>query len=406
MDARLFRLRLEEKGGEVTVMPPLCNLNPAAVVIFFLANGIFLSRYAARAMDSFWLVPIVYLIYLAGMLLFAPRILQRINRPGMVFVGSVFGFVLALLFCMKQINPVDIIVDRGSAITAFCDRLVHGQFPYAARTHLGRQVSGFPGLFLVILPFYLLGDVGYFQLAALLVLSFFLFKQASGFDQKIILLVLFGTSPIFLWECLVRSDLTANMILLLFILNWIKNREENLSLRHTAIAGILCGLILLTRGIVLIPLLLYLNQILRRMNKARLALFIGTLGATVILLVLPFFLWDPSGFKLNNPLFVQSGYLPGWLLGIFLCVAFCLGFIIRTWEAFLRTAGYLLFGIVLVVLGMNIVEDGLAKAVLSREGFDLSYFAFALPFVLLSLYSSPYSSGSSTESGATGLLRS
>lgn len=54
--------------------------------------------------------------------------------------------------------------------------LLSGEYPYTVVDHLGGRTSNFPGLFLIVLPFYLMGSVGYLQVFTFALLSWSIYS--------------------------------------------------------------------------------------------------------------------------------------------------------------------------------------------------------------------------------------
>jgi len=379
---------------------------PAA--LFSIIQALFLVKYSARVMGPYWVPAAAYLLFVLVSLSLFHGTLDRIGRHAKVFLVLALSFSAVILLAMKQVEPSSLNVDRFSAIAAFDNNLIHGQFPYAARTHLGQQVSGFPGLFLLLLPFHLLGDPGYFQVVAFLLFAFLVWKSGLTGGKRPVLLLLAGAAPVFLWECVARSELFGNMVLLLVALHWLESGKEETGLRPVAVAGLIAGLLLSTRGIVIVPLVLFFSRFMRGRGISSWALFLGLSAAAVALIFLPFYFWDRAAFLANNPFKVQAGYIPTRLLMAVLAITAVLSFSIRTWDGFLLYSGYILFGTVAVVFCLNVSDVGF-KAAVFESAFDLSYFQFSMPFLLLSLFrtaKAAQSSGGAAVSGTAGPVRS
>jgi hypothetical protein len=372
---------MEKETGQNLVLP--FRWIPAA--LFGLANALFFMKYSARVMGPYGVPAAAYLLFVLVSLALFHGTLDRIGSHAKVFLLLAAGFSAAYLLVMLHVDPSSLNVDRFSAITAFDNSLIHGQYPYAARSHLGHQVSGFPGLFLLFMPFYLFGDPGYFQIIAFILFCLLVWKSGQPGGKRPVLLLLAGTAPLFLWEVVARSELFGNMVLLLAVVAWLEGKKEKAGLPLMALSGLLAGLLLSTRGIILVPLLLYFGRFLKRRGPAHWVVFIAAAMAAVAVIFLPFYFWNPAAFAENNPFKVQAGYIPSGLLFVVLILAAALSFTIRTWDGFLLTSGYLLFGTVAAVFFLGVAEEGFKRAVFGSE-FDLSYFQFAMPFLLLSLF--------------------
>jgi hypothetical protein len=391
-----------------TENPSLIRFRVLPAVLFAAANALFVLKYGERATGHAGWCVAAYVLFAGALLFFAPGRLRAAGKFPQPFFFLAAIIALGFVYAMKRVDPYTLNVDRWSAITAFDKSLLSGSFPYAARSHLGQPASGFPGLFLLMLPFYLLGDAGYFQIFSFLAFSVLIWKREMDSGKKAALLLLAGTSPMFFWECAARSELFGNMTLLLLALFWTESKKEKFSSGTAVIAGVLAGLVLSTRGVTVIPLLVYFVSFLRSFGWRRRAAFVLALAVTAAAIFLPFYLWDRAAFSGNNPFLLQAGYIPAGLLIPALVAAAVAGFFARNWDRFLSASGYILFAVIGAVFFLSIREMGLSRAVL-LSGFDLSYFQFAAPFLLLFLFPSDGTSHSpenSAVSRAEGIRRS
>lgn len=289
----------------------------------------------------------------------------------------------------RHINPLALQVDRWSALHNFLSAGFHGRYPYQAMSHLGHPISGFPGLFLLALPFYALGDVGLLQFAALVGFAALLRVKFRNVGTPVFLLGLLIGFPVFEYELFVRSDLFANMLIVawLFHLSRLSSpgfRPLRLGTEKLLMWAAVWGLALSTRGVVLIPLLLVVFPLLRgRGLKVSLA-FGAVLSGVFLATFLPFYLWNPGLFWQHNPFDVQSGYISGWALAIVVAACCFLGYRHREKPRLFLHAGVLLYATVLGCWILKSLQVGWGEA-LWGNGFDISYFSLSLPFLLISL---------------------
>jgi hypothetical protein len=189
--------------------------------------------------------------------------------------------------------------------------------------------------------------------------------------------------PALSYEVFARSDLFLNMVVVAWLIHSGKELERSRGWR-LLLWGMAWGLMLSTRGIVILPLIfsgLYLIKGRDWKNKGGFAL---VLGLTTFLTFVPFYLWDPQLFWLNNPLDVQSGYIPSWALAfvILTCIGIGIRFCFGS-RLFFHTG----FSIFITVLGCYILKSiqmGWITA-LWENIFDITYFSMSIPFLILSL---------------------
>jgi len=153
--------------------------------IFFLylaVNVLFVIKYSLRVLSVEWvfLVVLVYIIGVSGLFYLINK-LRKVHDIVLFFTVSI-GIVL-LIFAQYSIDPCLLQVDRWSAIHNFLDNLLHGEYPYSARTHLGGYSSPFPVWQLFHFPFYFLGNVG---LSIFFIFGLFVYSIYLMCDRNII----------------------------------------------------------------------------------------------------------------------------------------------------------------------------------------------------------------------------
>lgn len=384
-------------------MPPVASTAPVALpvsprfsvrtflwaVLLAFPGILFALRYGPRAgLPPQWAVT-GYLFFFAVLVL-AVRGLARLAEardrllPVLpVFAGlAVFAAALAVIY--GRISPEALQVDRWSALDHFWNALAHGEYPYRHRSHLGSFISGFPGLFLAALPFWLLGDVGLLQFASLAAFVFLAILVLKRAGRVAFALALLAGAPVFAYEVIVRSDLFSNMVLVAWMLYGVDRvvRKGGCGAWGIAGFGAAWGLLLSTRGVVIVPLTLAGFALLRGGSAGRIALFGAAVAGIFAATLIPFYAWDPAFFADKNPYFVQSGYIPGWALALVLLATGWIGWRGRGASNLFASTGLLLFATVSGCFLIAVARTGWAH-VLWENGFDISYFALPMPFLLL-----------------------
>lgn len=143
------------------------------------------------------------------------------------------------------------------------------------------------------------------------------------------------------------------------------------------------GGVFLTRGIVFIPIIFYFSYLLR-INDWRFTLtLLVSAFLTVICLLLPFYIWNPTVFLSQNPFTKQASLLPFHVLLLIVLISIFVGWrYTHSLNNVIRYSGYALFGIVTLAFALKIHDAGFYLTVFDH-GFDLSYFQFCVPFLLL-----------------------
>lgn len=356
----------------------ICN-----VAVYELINVLFVYKYASRITSYPWEASLLYLVILSLFILFLFQIKDfRISlktQNTIYFSMIVLGGIL-LTFLMLQFDPQKIRVGRYLALEDWITRFFNGEFPYTSQTY----PSGFPFLFVMAMPFYLLGDLGFFQIFSFLTFAILVHlrhRQKSINRFRCIFLLI--TAPIFLYEIVVRSDLISNMIMVLLYLAIFELCGPRASRMALCLLGIIGGFLLSTRGIVLliyIPVFGYFYR--RRIINSSLFLLSMLFGFSLSLV--PWAIWDWKGFINFGPFSIQLSYLPNWLLIFAIACSIYSALVIRSLKGIYFAVFFLLFGVTCAAFIIALFNFGWDKAVL-RNGFDISYFSFALPFLLISL---------------------
>lgn len=198
-----------------------------AICLFVTINALFFLKYGLRL--GLWapivLIP-VYAIFCFVVVAKLPKWQAFVCSTSAFRWGTIIAFVSIYVIVCHLVDPQTVQVSRASAINTFLDRLLSGQYPYGRTDHLGNQISGLPGLFIVALPAYFAGDVGYLQPLAFLLFAILSHHFLQRPDFTLTPLVLLGTSPVFLWEVMVRSELFFNMTLVLLAI-WVTEIVRN-----------------------------------------------------------------------------------------------------------------------------------------------------------------------------------
>ena len=362
--------------------PFLFNL-PLAF-IYLTINLLFVWKYLSNFLSPGWLLPVLYTI-ITSIILFLPLNKNRIKLPSyntlLQYFSTVAIFTVFLIWLMLQLDPNQLDVARYPALHNWIDRLLAGEFPYSP----GGYPSGFPFLFILAIPFYLMGDLGLIQIFAFVAFSVIVyFKYKNNYIEAFRIIILLIASPIFLYEVAVRSELFSNItaILLYLTLFEIFCEKDKKGLLTLVILGMIGGLLLSTRGIVLIIYIIFFGYMLLR-YRYRYIIFGSSIVIGFALTIIPFLIWNCDHFIAYGPLTIQMWYIPAWFLALALICSVACIFIVKTTASAFYAISIILFGIVLCPFMEQVFIHGLTETVMGNF-FDISYFCFALPFLLLS----------------------
>ncbi|NOY38047.1 MAG: hypothetical protein GXO83_10805 [Chlorobi bacterium] len=260
------------------------------------------------------------------------------------------------------------------------------KYPYTALTHLNGRSSNLPGLMIIGLPFYLLGDIGFLQSFSLLFFAFVLFRTLRTWQARLlgILLLIFSIS--FLWEMYVKSDLMSNFILLMGFVIFLHEKNKTHGLYKPLVSGILTGLLLLTRIVAIIPLtILFIQPFLQSSLRKRLWFFLSIFTTAIVLSLLLIRLCpDYDTFIHYNPLLLQNKQLPFIISFLFILLPF---FFFKKYKTLNHILSYCILFLSLPVFSaftISLVKYGFNNIVY-ESAFDISYFNILMPFLIYSI---------------------
>ncbi|MEW5701841.1 MAG: hypothetical protein AB1792_06390 [Candidatus Zixiibacteriota bacterium] len=347
------------------------------LLVYPLINLLFIAKYVPRyGISPFWAC-VAYGALAAALFLVADSgVVDRMLRGRATYVAAVVVASVVLLLIMLRVDPEGTRSGRYSAANEWLRRLLHADFPYRP-PHLH---SGFPGLFAIMLPFHLLGNVGLLQIISFIILALILRHHAPAQAASGLLLVL--TAPAFLYEIMVRSDLFSNVVLVIGAVCLIEELAPGASVTQRLLLGVLGGLVLSTRAVAFVIWITYLVFVFRRQRRIAVELLAASL-LTFTATLLPFWFWDPGAFARFGPLTSERllAQLPVFLGVVLLLVAVFLSLRAQSLASMFLISGTVLFVAAAVSFLSIVASTGLAEA-LWGDRFDITYFCFALPLLV------------------------
>lgn len=354
--------------------------------ILLLINACFMYKYLPRYLNDWqsFLVALVYILLVLILVFKAGNYLKKyssLTKTSFWILG--LGFFGISLIINLNIDGQNLNIDRWSALEAGIKAILEGSYPYSAVDHLGGYTSNLPGLFIVGMPFYFLGDVGYLQSFTFLLTLILIFKKIASAEVRLIALLLFISSFWYVYEVVVKSDLISNTLLLILLSGWqFQSRFREMGF----VTGLLIALVLSTRLVYAIPLILYaLKPFLAQGINEKLRFCFGV-GVGLILLGILAFIHTPSWevFLEYNPFALQNKQLPLVLSVLLLLIAFPVALRIERFEQFVLASAVLCaLSVTLSLLGY-LIQFGF-KQTIGESIFDLTYFNIFTPFVWLYL---------------------
>lgn len=361
--------------------------NAIIFILYLFINALFIFKYTLRTEFSPILLVSFYLIFLVLCLLLMTKLNNRLAEKHYKYFTYIFYSltVLGIGFVLYKVDPLSVRVDRWSAVTYFIDAVFHSEYPYAAHTHVSSTnfPSPFPIWYIINLPFYLMGDVG-FGLFFFLSLFIYTIKSVSGTYKNVFFALIFLIlSPAYWWEVYVRSDSLSNGFLVFAIL--LLTYKKRYTLESNLIIMILvCGIVACTRMSAILPVFLFLfKPYLNSSNKIKVLFPIGILCFVLISFV-PFIFWDTKTwiFFDRNPFMSQSsiGNIYVLILMIILGLYFSLKW--KNISEYSYYTGIFIFIFIAASQLTLVLIDINSFSLANDSNVDISYFTLAFPYLI------------------------
>ena len=358
-----------------------------SLAILFFINSVFALKYLSRYTSFSWLIVLILTAVLCAVP-FIPKQKQVFVKQKMIIPFFVI-YVIFNLFLLHKVPTSSLNVDRFSVITSFWDNFLAGKYAYNAVSHMGNYPGPMPFYFILALPFYLVGELGFLSLIGILLFLSLVYKKIQSSEMGLFVAIFILPSPIFLWETISRSNIFFNSTLILAFLLYLEdsNFQKNRSL---LVIGFVGGLLLSTRNVFILSYLLAFSYYFK-INKidVKKSVIIGfSLFTTFAMTFLPF-VWNfSSDFRVRNPFITQSSVLlPSYFQYYFFGMCLIFTFLIKSRKDVIFYNVVTLFVTILIYALYVINEEGFEKAYFGNK-IDVSYFIFCLPFALYFLLDS------------------
>lgn len=355
-------------------------INLFSLAALFSISIIFLLKYLPRYSEFVFPIALGYSIFFFAIIFIIDRKVETKLRLQTKNSLIIFFAFFAVASIAVLISPAETQVGRIDAINAWLTNFQKSIYPYRSEVN----PSGFPFLFFLASPFYLLGEAGIFSAFgfALMLLQL---KLISNYKKEFYFaVVVFLLLPSSYYELLTKSDLLTNSVLLIgmAILTLKFVRVEKIDLQFFIIA-LLAGLFAATRMISF--LVLFTLFIFHFRNNLKNGLFFLAIAIVAFALVsLPFIFWDYNYFIERGPFAIQSLYLPLWVYFVFPFFILYFGWSLADEQEYFFFNGIMIFLLVVISFLTTIGREGFHAAYFESR-FDISYFILSVPFFLLSL---------------------
>jgi hypothetical protein len=354
-----------------------------AFIMLLAVNLLFVYKYAGRFTDlAVYVTALMGLFYIL-VWTFRGKIPVSGKRFGLVALVILVAFSGLSYFLFSRVPVESLKVDRWSVITSFWDTYFASRYAYYAESHLGNPPGPMPFYFILALPFYLLGELGWLSLMGLVFFTFIITWSKAHSTNKLGTLVIMVTSFFFLWEIYTRSNVFLNSTLVLLVLIWFTGlgRKAGPGFFLNAFCG---GLLLATRSVFIIPYVIFIIYALRikKIGFGSLVLY-GLTGLVAFAITfLPFVVNHFNDFLAVNPFVIQSTFLVPFSYTIgFILLSVVAAFLCRSKADNFLYGGGVLFVSIAVYFFYHVAHLGFREAYIESI-VDISYFIFSAPFLL------------------------
>lgn len=363
----------------------------SCLFIYLVTNLLFIIKYSVRQnYVSEAVVLALFTLFTLGIVLARKTLLfKNLNHKKTSFYYWFIVLCAAVTFSIliTKIDGNTLNTDRWSALELTIETITQGKYPYTRLDHKEQMSSNFPALGFLGLPFYVLGDVGYLQVFILVIFAYFLCKTSNQIQTALLGILLFLFSPAILWEFLGKSDLTSNLMLFVIIAHFWFQKDKNPLLNKPILTGVFMAFFLLTRGVLIIPVVIYFfKDFVQSLLKTKLTL-IASAVIFGFIICLPTILTIPDWetFITYNPLVLQTNKAH-FLTYLFLVATPFLSFLAKDENDRLFFSGLIMFLIPFVSMLVCIVNEGWQSTIF-KSYYDITYLTMALPFVILYIIS-------------------
>ena len=357
-----------------------------SLFLFLFVNFIFSAKYLNRITPYYLLLSIlitsIYFFVWHNKII----ITQIIKPSDKMNYFVIIIFIIASFIVFKLIPAEKLNVDRWSVIISFWDNYFNNKYVYFAKSNLNNPPGPMPFYFILALPFYLIGELGYFSILGSFL--FFLIIKYSKVSVPIqtITLLLLTTSTFFLWEVICRSNIFLNGVLVLMVINQLF-QIKIFNLKNYIFIGTLIGLCLSTRNIFIIPFIIaFLFALNKKILSFKQIILIGSIAIFIFALTFLPFVWNhSSSFKKMNPFIIQSSSLMPFILTIpFILLGAFTGLLCKKMMDVYFYSGLILFLTIIGYFSYHIAIDGFCNTLFESTA-DISYFILCIPFSLFYL---------------------
>lgn len=359
-------------------MDNLLTKKSISFTLFLFVSFLFTYKYLERFTQ--WAILLSVIVSLLYIVLYRTQhLLKFINKK--LEISFIIVFIVACFFIWKKVPIETLNVDRWSVISSFWDSYFANEYAYFAKSFAGNPPGPMPFYFILALPFYWVGELGFLSIIGVLFFYWLMWYKKVNTINRILILLLILSAFFNLWEVISRSNIFLNASLVLGSLIYILNQKV-FTLKILIISGIFIGLLISTRNVFVISYIicfLYLWRVKAIQFKQLFVL--GIISLLIFALTfIPVVYGHLEDFKQMNPFIVQSTFLiPFEYTVLFVLIAIGSSFLCKNKNDVYFYNALVLFVSILIYLIYYICLQGFTQA-FTNSTVDISYFIFCIPF--------------------------
>lgn len=364
----------------------LISKTSISLFCFLFINCIYGLKYFCRYTDFHFLITLILiLIYLLvwKSRFLIPKLSSHLNLINLLIVIS---FIIGFGIIFQKVPVEALKIDRWSVISSFWNNYFNDKYVYFAKSFDGNYPGPMPFYFILALPFYLIGEIGYFSILGLVLFYILIKKRKISEDFQTVLILLILGSAFYLHEVIGRSNLFLNSTLVLIALNFYFGKNE-LKLKKIIFSGILVGLTISTRNVLVIPFIIaFVFELKNNSINFKQILILGSIALFTFLITFLPFVWNHfNDFLIMNPFIIQSSVLiPFEYTLIFISIAFVFGLLCKNQKEVYFYSGLNLFLSIVIYFLYYFNQVGFHETFYENRS-DITYFVLCIPFFLFYL---------------------
>lgn len=351
-----------------------------SIALLLIINVLFFIKYSYRISEYLPFFSIFYILIIV--FLYNKIICNKLNISQVFKITVLLIFIVVIFVILYLLPKKSLSVDRWMMIDVFWNSVEKGIYPYSVAGSNGNYPGPLPVYFILLYPFYLIGEIGIGSIFIIFVYIYYIRKNNNINSFNVFYWLFFSSIAIY-WEILTRSTIFFNAVIFFIYFKFLQT-NWNKSNKMFLLTAILGGMMLSTRNVFAIPVLLWSIYIMKNKmcSVRKMVRWYFILSITFAATFLPFILMSPELFLKYNPFITQTEFiLPVGYILFFIILSVTAGFFIKSDDRVIFYTSIILFCIVTCHCIYGCLINGSIDLFLTN-GCDISYYIFCFPFLM------------------------